>query len=142
MVRHTRSRRWTEQELQALLDIWAEPAVAAEIATYTSVRKPVFTQITDRLNAQFGNNWHRDQISSKVRDMRKLYRTLFEGGKYGATTRYNWPYFETMQKIVGNETSVTPQRSDRGGKKGASGDDRGDVSPDGPGDEGNYFSIY
>ena len=144
-IRFSRGKRWSHEENVALLSIWEDPQVAKEVATYKSVYKPVFQHITDRLNSDFGFDRNREQVSVKIRDMRKLYRLVLERGKYGRATKDTWPYFEVMQRIVGNETTVTPpNKSAQDVGKVASGSsvELDDIVPDSPTDEGDdYYYI-
>ncbi|XP_072039711.1 uncharacterized protein [Amphiura filiformis] len=107
---------WSDEETEALLSLWEEPKIAEEIAIFSSTYKPVFQHIADRLYAEYQFERNREQVSGKIRDMRKLYKTLLEGGTQGATTIQTWPFFETMQRILGDETTVKKQAAAYVGK--------------------------
>ena len=94
--------------------MWRDPAVASQISDRNvKGKKPVFEQISKRLKSDHQIQRDRHQVSSKIRDMRRTFNTVLpEGGHYGLVTADNWPYFDTMKEILGEEISVRTGGSD------------------------------
>ncbi|KAG9282748.1 hypothetical protein AMEX_G1441 [Astyanax mexicanus] len=95
---HDSGRNWTEEEVAALLNIWAEDGIQQQLQVSTR-NKDVFVQISRRLLQQgVERDWK--QCRTKYKNLKYLYRSLQRGKADMGDTRRIMKFYEQLDNIL------------------------------------------
>ncbi|KAL7888055.1 hypothetical protein AOLI_G00030290 [Acnodon oligacanthus] len=95
---HDSGRNWTEEEVAALLNIWAEEGIQQQLQVSTR-NKDVFVQISRRLLQQgVERDWK--QCRTKYKNLKYLYRSLQRGKADIGDTRRIMKFYEQLDSIL------------------------------------------
>ncbi|XP_066532416.1 multifunctional protein ADE2 isoform X1 [Hoplias malabaricus] len=99
---HDSGRNWTEEEVAALLNIWAEEGIQQQLQVSTR-NKDVFVQISRRLLQQgVERDWK--QCRTKYKNLKYLYRSLQRGKADMGDTRRIMKFYEQLDSILSRPT--------------------------------------
>lgn len=91
-------RNWSDQEVQALIQVWSDERVCRQLETSTR-KKDIFVQISNRLMQQgIERDWK--QCHTKYKNLKYLYRSLQKGKTDDADPRRIMKFYDEVDAIM------------------------------------------
>lgn len=92
------SRNWSDQEVRALVQIWADKRVCKQLESSTR-KRDIFIQISDRLMEQgIERDWK--QCHTKYKNLKYVYRCLQRGKTDDADPRRLMKFYDEVDAIM------------------------------------------
>uniref|UniRef100_A0A3P9JXN6 Myb/SANT-like DNA-binding domain-containing protein n=1 Tax=Oryzias latipes TaxID=8090 RepID=A0A3P9JXN6_ORYLA len=102
--------QWKEREVTDLINIWGDSSIQAKIQGYYHNRA-VFEKISSEM-AQRGYRRSWLQCQRKIKSLRAKYKEVKDLNKRSGCKRMTCPFYEELDRILGNKPSVRPLELD------------------------------
>ncbi|KAM6472104.1 uncharacterized protein PHA67_003708 isoform 1-T2 [Liasis olivaceus] len=108
---HWKHPRWTDDEIQAFIDIWGDTSVQqALFSNYRTVSQ--FQWISGQMKARgYDRNWL--QCREKAKHLRKSYKDCLGGNSQWGQGRRTWPFFNQLNQFLRIEQDLVVPREIR-----------------------------
>ncbi|XP_026577187.1 uncharacterized protein LOC113450237 [Pseudonaja textilis] len=105
---HWKHPRWTEDEIQAFIEIWGDTSVQrALFSNYRTVSQ--FEWISCQMKARgYDRNWL--QCREKAKHLRKSYKDCLGGHSHWGSGRRTWPFFNQLNQFLRVEQELVVPR--------------------------------
>ena len=97
---------WSDEEVFALLGIWAEEEIQALLEGLRR-NQSVLERIAREMGAA-GHSKTASQCKDKLKKLKTKYKKLKDGHDISGTNRHNWPFYDKMDEVLGTRHSVQP----------------------------------